>query len=345
MILKHQNSNLSPYNYFDILGDDENALSKAFAYLLSANKDCFFKFLNLVGIRKKDYSKYQIEIQRKRNLGITDIEITDNEKIHIIVECKIKNGKVKEQRTQYNKEFNTKCEKKILCLLTEIHDSNYSSENKVEIITLSWRDIIDKFDNRDFSSNELVKNFLKFSERILKMDTQEILIRDLSEVKERERYNYSVYRTGETYGAPLYFAPYFTEKLKENGKVISSSKIYGITSLSKILGIITATPNEIGNFVSRFESFFDKEELSNKKDLIEKWKQGITIKHNTEKENELYTYYFLEEQFTFKKPLKKDGGRAKGRGKNWIAAMIPKNRCVSFTDFLKHIPELMTEKK
>ena len=31
----------------------------------------------------------------------------------------------------------------------------------------------------------------------------------------------------------------------------------------------------------------------------------------------------------------------KGRGKNWIAANIPQNRCVSFSEFLKHIPELM----
>lgn len=27
---------------FDILGNDENALSKAFSYLISIDKDCFF---------------------------------------------------------------------------------------------------------------------------------------------------------------------------------------------------------------------------------------------------------------------------------------------------------------
>lgn len=43
----------------------------------------------------------------------------------------------------------------------------------------------------------------------------------------------------------------------------------------------------------------------------------------------------------FKNPLVKDVGIGLGRGKNWIAANIPPNRCVSFSEFLKHIPELM----
>ncbi len=49
-----------------------------------------------------------------------------------------------------------------------------------------------------------------------------------------------------------------------------------------------------------------------------------------------YTYYFLDipTQLTF--PLKKDGGNKEGRGKNWIAAAIPQNRCVSFSDFINH---------
>ena len=42
---------------------------------------------------------------------------------------------------QYNKEFDNKCEKKILCLLTEIHDSNYSSENEIEVRNLFYTNI------------------------------------------------------------------------------------------------------------------------------------------------------------------------------------------------------------
>jgi hypothetical protein len=35
--------------------------------------------------------------------------------------------------------------------------------------------------------------------------------------------------------------------------------------------------------------------------------------------------------------LKKDGTNKKGRGKNWIAALIPKNRCVTFEEFTKRL--------
>lgn len=331
MILKNTNANESPYNYFDILGNDENALSKAFSYLISIDKDCFFCFIKLLGIKLSNsllnFSKFRIEIQRKREAGITDIEITDEEKIHIIVECKIKQGKVRRQRTQYNKEFTKNCGK-YLCLLTEVYDSNIQMEGDVKVITLSWYDIITVFNTKDFLSKEIVVNFIKFAERNYKMNNiKEILIQGLSNDEEEKRYNdYCIYRRKLTFGSPLYFAPYFSKMKYKNN--------YGIKSLSKILGIITATTSDIVNYVSEFEKFTDD------KALIEKWKSGIKL-NNTKKDQTLYTYYFLRKEMDFKSPLIKDGGIEKGRGKNWIAANIPQNRCVSFSEFLKHIPELM----
>ena len=331
MILKNTNANESPYNYFDILGNDENALSKAFSYLISIDKDCFFCFIKLLGIKLSNsllnFSKFRIEIQRKREAGITDIEITDEEKIHIIVECKIKQGKVRRQRTQYNKEFTKNCGK-YLCLLTEVYDSNIQMEGDVKVITLSWYDIITVFNTKDFLSKEIVVNFIKFAERNYKMNNiKEILIQGLSNDEEEKRYNdYCIYRRTLTFGSPLYFAPYFSKMKYKNN--------YGIKSLSKILGIITATTSDIVNYVSEFEKFTDD------KALIEKWKSGIKL-NNTKKDQTLYTYYFLRKEMDFKSPLIKDGGIEKGRGKNWIAANIPQNRCVSFSEFLKHIPELM----
>ena len=310
MILKNTNANESPYNYFDILGNDENALSKAFSYLISIDKDCFFCFIKLLGIKLSNsllnFSKFRIEIQRKREAGITDIEITDEEKIHIIVECKIKQGKVRRQRTQYNKEFTKNCGK-YLCLLTEVYDSNIQMEGDVKVITLSWYDIITVFNTKDFLSKEIVVNFIKFAERNYKMNNiKEILIQGLSNDEEEKRYNdYCIYRRKLTFGSPLYFAPYFSKMKYKNN--------YGIKSLSKILGIITATTSDIVNYVSEFEKFTDD------KALIEKWKSGIKL-NNTKKDQTLYTYYFLRKEMDFKSPLIKDGGIEKGRGKNWIAA-------------------------
>lgn len=273
MILKNTNANESPYNYFDILGNDENALSKAFSYLISIDKDCFFCFIKLLGIKLSNsllnFSKFRIEIQRKREAGITDIEITDEEKIHIIVECKIKQGKVRRQRTQYNKEFTKNCGK-YLCLLTEVYDSNIQMEGDVKVITLSWYDIITVFNTKDFLSKEIVVNFIKFAERNYKMNNiKEILIQGLSNDEEEKRYNdYCIYRRKLTFGSPLYFAPYFSKMKYKNN--------YGIKSLSKILGIITATTSDIVNYVSEFEKFTDD------KALIKKWKSGIKL-NNTKK--------------------------------------------------------------
>ena len=221
MILKNTNSRQSPYNYFDILGNDENALSKAFSYLLSIDKDCFFKFMKKLGIKihntQDNYNKFRIEIQKKREAGITDIEITDGKTYHIIVECKIKNGKVTNQRTQYNKEFIKGC-RKILCLLTEVYDSNFQKEKDVEVISISWLDIINDLNNQEFLSKDIVNNFLKFAVRNYKMNNvKEILIQDLSKDDEIRRYNdYCIYRRDLTFGSPLYFAPYFTKSKDKN---------------------------------------------------------------------------------------------------------------------------------
>jgi hypothetical protein len=58
------------------------------------------------------------------------------------------------------------------------------------------------------------------------------------------------------------------------------------------------------------------------------------IKLDNDNKQTLYTFYFLDEPLSFKSPLKKDGGIKKGLGENWIAANNPRNRCVSFTDFI-----------
>lgn len=331
MILKNINVYKSPYNYFDILGNNENALSKAFAYLISVDKDCFFCFLKQLGIKIQNsnynFSKFKIDIQKKRSAGITDIEITDENEIHIIVECKIKKGKVTKQRIQYNNEFISKC-KKYLCLLTEVYDSNIQMENDVKVVTLSWYDIISAFDSKKIKSKKIVENFISFAERNYKMNNiKEILIQSLSDDTEKKRYTeFCIYRRNLVYGSPLYFAPYFSKVKNKND--------YGIKSLSKILGIITATKSDIRNYSCELEKFTDDNSL------IEKWKKGLEV-DNFDDDNKLYTYYFLRKEIDFKKPLVKDGGIKPGRGKNWIAANIPQNRCVSFSEFIKHIPELM----
>ena len=69
---------------------------------------------------------------------------------------------------------------------------------------------------------------------------------------------------------------------------------------------------------------------------IPNWKKGIKI--NNEKDKE-YTFFFLGEILPLPKPIKKDGGIEKGRGKDWIAASVSKNRCIPFKEFIRRMAD------
>ena len=221
--------------------------------------------------------------------------------------------------------FDNSAQTKVLCILTQERDTNKQIEKDVTIRNTSWLEIIELFNNKNFTQKPIVSDFLKFATKNYKMrELKEILIQDLSDSTEICRFKeFGIYRRDQTFGTPIYFAPYFNR---------GSRYIEGIIKLSRILGILTFKPDDIENFRSDLESF------TTNKATVDKWKNGIQLGNDSK--NFTYTYYFLDEPLTFTTPLKKDGGREKGRGKDWNAAMIPPNRCVSFTDFIKHIPEL-----
>lgn len=329
MIIKSANTQKTTLSQFDLLGQDEVALSKAFAFLIGYDKDCYFEFLKYLGVKQKNsqenYISSDIITERHRNEGRTDIEIKNSNNYHIIIECKVNNNKLSKQRTQYLDAFEKGFNKNILCFITQERDTNKQITNNISIINTSWLEIIELFNAKKFTEKEIVKSFLNFTTRNYKMkQLKEILIQDVS-IEEIERYEkFNVYGRNQTFGTPIYFAPYFTR---------GTGKLEGISNLSKILGILTLKPSEIDNFKSDLESF------ATESTQVEVWINGI--KNNKDIPTEIYTYYFLDEPLKFKKALRKDGGIQKGRGKDWIAAQIPPNRCVSFIDFIKHIPELM----
>ena len=332
MIIKKSGTQHSTLTYFDLLGSNEVALSKAFAYLLGSDKDFYFEFLKFLDIKQRNsqenFFHANITIEKVRAEGRTDIEILFNDDYHIIVECKIDKGQVETQRTQYLSCFNSDAKRKLLCFLTQERDTNKQIHDDVTIRYTSWLEIIELYNNNHFTSKKTFSDFLKFATRNYKMkEIKEILIQDLGDVVEIERFEkYNLYRRDKTFGTPIYFAPYFTSK---------SNKTVGISHLAKVLGVLTFKPSEFENVREDLASF------SNNQNQIEKWIAGIQLDSDFIKKYEEHTYYFLDEPLTFKTPLVKDGGIEKGRGKNWIAGFIPKNRNVSFVDFIKHIPELM----
>lgn len=185
--------------------------------------------------------------------------------------------------------------------------------------------MIELFNHKKFTDKPTVAAFLNFATKNYKMkELKEILIQDVNNAEIERFEQFRVYRRDQTFGTPIYFAPHYTAKTK--GPV-------GISNLARVMGILTLKPSDIDNFLSDLESF------TNNRVQIDKWVAGV--RYGQDATNNLYTYYFLDEPLVLPEPLRKSGGKKKGRGKDWIAAQVPPNRCVSFIDFLKHVPQLM----
>lgn len=329
MIIKSADTVQSSLSFFDLLGKNETALAKAFAYLIAIDKDCYFEFLYFLGIKQpyndQNFFSADIKTEKDRDEGRTDIELVSKNDFHIIIECKVNTGKVIKQRTQYLKSFNPTAKQKILCFLTQERDTNKQFQKDIQIRNTSWLEIIELYSNKKFTHKPIISTFLKFATKNYSMrELKEILIQDLKDKIEIERFqNFGVYRRDQTFGTPIYFAPYFTR---------GATQQEGITNLSKIVGILTLTPNDIDTFRSDLEAF------SQDKKQVDNWISGV--KHGNDNKDAIFTYYFLDTPLVFKSPLRKSQGNEKGTGKGWISKFVPKNRCVSFIDFIKHIPEL-----
>lgn len=328
MEIKKTGSPKSVISLFDLLGNDETALSKAFAFVLGKDIDAFKDFLKFIGVSKRitdsSFRQVRITTEYTRDEGRTDIEIEIGKEIHIIIEAKVRKNRVHQQRTQYLTAFKESAKEKVLVFLTQERDSNKQIAEDVKIINTSWLDVTGLYDQKKFINNELVFQFLRFVSKNYKMNEQkEILIQDLSDKTELERYRkHNLYRRDQTFGTPLYFAPYFTRSANQpEGE--------GISYLSKILGVLTIIPNEIDNYEIDLRRFKDDNEI------VTNWIKGVKL--NSAEITETLTYYFLDEPVTINDNLLKDRSNKKGRGKNWIAAMIPKNRCVTFEEFVRRM--------
>jgi hypothetical protein len=293
--------------------------------LISVEPAVLYKFLRSIGVNvkntKNNYKQTGIEIERSRKEGRTDIEIHQKGKFHVIIECKVGKNRINKQRTQYLKSFINEPQK-ILCFITQEHDCTRGLTNDISIYYRSWLDIIDLVDEK-YAKKEVVLEFISYAIKGFKMREQkEVLVQDLGDPIEINRYKECrVYRRDVTFGSPLYFAPYFTRGAKQ-------SEGEGICYLSKILGVLTISHDQIDSFNDELLAYAENDET-----LVKNWKNGVNNNHR----KEISTYYFLDYPVPLGTPLLKDGGNKKGRGKNWVAAMIPKNRCVTFQEFTHRV--------
>ena len=343
MKIKEKDQKNSLHNLFDIADSTkkETNLSKIIAYLVSKHSTVFEKFLEAIDIKlessRDDCLKSAvIEIEKsfkkeksgQYKRGRTDIEIEfadNNKKYYIIVECKVSSNKAtSEQYINYQDLLLKKnAHQKYFVFLTHQSGINLLEKNtNIKVIDLNWRKLMSDFSSIEvFSSTETeaeLNDFLNYYERRYGMSNQkEILVQDLSETDQIEKYKYGLYRRDKVKGSPLYFAPYFTNKTDDPG----------LGSISKILGIITTQNIEWQNVKPTCERFL--ENASYKKDEknrhLERWERAVNSKDDTLKKDTEATYYFLDDMTPIQPRLKK-GGK--------LVSQIPKNYTITFAELL-----------
>ena len=212
---------------------------------------------------------------------------------------------------------------KYFVFLTHQSGINLLEKNTdIKVIDLNWRKLISDFSSIEvFPSTESeaeLNDFLNYYERRYGMSNQkEILVQDLSEPDQIEKYKYGLYRRDKVKGSPLYFAPYFTNKTDDPG----------LGSISKILGIITTQNIEWQNVKPTCERFLENASYKKdeKKRHLERWKRAVNSKDDTLKKDTEATYYFLDGMTPIQPRLKK-GGK--------LVSQIPKNYTITFAELL-----------
>ncbi len=358
MIIKYESSSKCFLSPFDLIGNDEVALSKSFAFMLANSPLALRIFINSILpklIQEKSFKNFQIFVEENYNNiknGRTDIEIKSDD-IHIIVECKIGNNQVNEQFTQYIERFKdldeigeskNESKNKIMCFITQDRLSQIISKNGIKYKYFSWLEIYNIYEIKK-SNDEYIRNFLNFWQRRYEVNyIKEILIQDLGlyKIGLKRYFLYNTYKRDKTMGIPLYFSPHITKigiknlisipKLKS---VFGSIDSPGIWTISKVIKVLTFDPSEkeqlsiakedLGGEIKRL-----KNEIKDCDNLLTKWINGLTkIKEKGES-----TYYFLEDPIFLKKPL------TKNKDKGWIDLIINKNRNVKFNDFIYQLNKL-----
>ena len=359
MIIKYKGSSKCFLSPFDLIGNDEVALSKSFAFMLANSPLALRIFINSILpklIQEKSFKKFQISVEENYNNiknGRTDIEIKSNN-IHIIVECKIRDNQVNEQFTQYIERFKdldeigeskNESKNKIMCFITQDRLSQIISKNGIKYKYFSWLEIYNIYEIEK-NNNKYIRNFLNFWQRRYEMNyIKEILIQDLGlyKIGLKRYFLYNTYKRDKTLGVPLYFSPHITNiGIKNLGEIQELKSVFqfinspGIWTISKVIKVLTFDPSkneqlliakeELKGEIKRFEN-----ETKNCDNLLEKWINGLTeIKEEGES-----TYYFLEDPIFLKRPLKKNND------KGWINFAISKNRNVKFNDFVYQLNKLL----
>lgn len=225
------------------------------------------------------------------------------------------------------------------------YERSYGMSNQKEILVqdLGIPNEIDRFFNNIYRRNKVNGSPLYFAPYFTRNnDTQEEGISHISKIL-------GIITTNDISWEKIKescekFINLFDDKCLYKEELLNKWK-NGIAKDEKFLTDIQMQINELNNILQAkqkaLENHREHKYAKSRKNLeneISEIKEILSKDDNVSAywKDSIYTYYFLDNPTKLNSPLLKDGGNKIGRGKNWIAAAIPPNRCVSFSDFLQH---------
>ena len=202
-IMKFLKSSQEIRNIFELLGDDENAISMSIAWAMHHCKALARSIVfNMLEILEMDEENLDIKVQTSEtDKGITDIEITDYNHFHIIIEAK--KGWELPPLDQLNKyafraSFREKSAAKVKALVTlsecsRIYADHYQATHLIDgipVIHISYSEIHQAIDEVysivSHQEKHLLLNLQNYLERFINMQKQnsnEVLVVSLGRSK------------------------------------------------------------------------------------------------------------------------------------------------------------------
>ncbi len=167
----------------DILGNDENSLTKSLGLILHYNRNALRNFLKLCGIsRITETSLNKIQIKTQVNhgkYGITDMELILPKKFYVIIEAKTSTPINKQQLEKYaeflRKEENDYKTTKLILLAQEKFYGKIKGLSKDQFSCITWEEVLDElYLPLNLSSSKLDQDFINYLGEVVM--PEEILI-------------------------------------------------------------------------------------------------------------------------------------------------------------------------
>lgn len=291
----------------DILGNDENSLTKSLGLILHYNREALRNFLKLCGISRiteTSLNKVQIKTQVNHGkYGITDMELILPKKFYVVIEAKTSTPINKQQLEKYaeflRKEENDYKTTKLILIAQEKFYGKIKGLSNDQFACITWEEVLDElYLPLNLSSSRLDQDFINYlgevvmPEEILIVAENNVIDFDFS--KKNRLYIYPVEGSFPKRKRALYIA-FYTGK-GDFDKDIESSVSY-IAKIEKIEQMTGKEINEKFGPIGIIDN--NNKTLTTYEFPKMSWKEIKALKDSLKENEELLL--FVDEEYLDKK--------------------------------------------